>query len=220
MTGTPQAAQDDTAAIAAWAAHHRFDGATAAEEWRFAVEAERARFRAVADAVMAAGLRRAAEATGSAPAGVTPARAAYERMHSAQRRRFPGIAPIAWGELDEEAQADWKDIALAAAGDAASEATYAFAKNEILANAGPEWGAPLAPEQLAIEYVRHLEAGTARLAGLVRQALDDAGAVEDAQPAYSDPPGADPSGHDATQFPTVAELGGEKFAAYPSEAGL
>jgi hypothetical protein len=40
----------------------------------------------------------------------------------------------------------------------ASEATYAFAKNEILANAGPEWDKPLIPERLAVEYVRYLEA--------------------------------------------------------------
>jgi hypothetical protein len=51
------------------------------------------------------------ETTGTAPVAVTPGQAAYERCHAAQRRRFPGIAPIAWGELDAEAQADWESVA-------------------------------------------------------------------------------------------------------------
>jgi hypothetical protein len=44
----------------------------------------------------------------------TPARAAYECWHAFQRRRFPGIMPIAWDELGPDAQADWEAIAGAA----------------------------------------------------------------------------------------------------------
>ena len=47
--------------------------------------------------------------------------------------------------------------------DAVADATHAFAKDEILANAGPEWDRPLVPETNALEYVRHLEAEVARL---------------------------------------------------------
>jgi hypothetical protein len=51
----------------------------------------------------------------SAPAVVTPGQAAYERHQIVLRRRFPGIAPIGWDELDAEAQADWVSIARDAA---------------------------------------------------------------------------------------------------------
>jgi hypothetical protein len=111
----------------------------------------------------------------------------------------------------------------------------------------PPTPAPASPEDPAViaasfeREIAELNAERVRLADLVRQALDDAGAdedtkaawleregiagdgdgeFEDAEPAYSDPPRADQSGHDGYQFPTLAELGGEKFAAYPSEAGL
>lgn len=47
----------------------------------------------------------------SAPAVVTPGQAAYERHQIVLRRRFPGIAPIAWAELDAEAQGDWESVA-------------------------------------------------------------------------------------------------------------
>jgi hypothetical protein len=89
----------------------------------------------------------------TAPAAVTPGQAAYERWHIFQRRRFPGIAPILWGELGAEARAEWENIAQ----DGAGWATHAFAKDEILANAGPEWDKPEVPETTAREYVRHLE---------------------------------------------------------------
>jgi hypothetical protein len=53
-----------------------------------------------------------------------------------------------------------------------------------------------------------------------RAHTEDDDEAEDGQAAYSEPPRADPSGHDPYQFPTLAELGGEKFADYPSESGL
>jgi hypothetical protein len=104
---------------------------------------------------------------------------------------------------------------------------------EILKNTGDEPDMSGTPEDSAVRYVRHLEAETTRLACVIRDihlrasdALKSAedreadGESEDADPAYRDPPRADPSGHDPHQFPTVAELGGEKFADYPSESGL
>jgi hypothetical protein len=54
----------------------------------------------------------------------TPGQAAYERAHAAMRRRFSGIAPIAWDELAAEAQADWEDVA----GEANSALNEAIAK--------------------------------------------------------------------------------------------
>jgi hypothetical protein len=105
--------------------------------------------------------------------------------------------------------------------------------DEVLRNAGDGWELDEAADSIAVKYVRHLEAETTRLACAIRDiqiTASDAlkfaedreadGDFEDAEPAYSDPPRADPSGHDGYQFPTVAELGGEKFADYPSEGGL
>lgn len=54
----------------------------------------------------------------------TPAQAAYERHQTLMRRRFPGIAPIGWEELDDRAHADWQEIA----GEANSALNTAIAK--------------------------------------------------------------------------------------------
>lgn len=72
--------------------------------------------------------------------------------YAAAERRFMHDAP-SWDELSPTCQGSWAAAAAAIAGDA----THAFAKDEILANAGPEWDQPRAPETVAVEYVRHLE---------------------------------------------------------------
>ncbi len=87
----------------------------------------------------------------------------------------------AYDDEEAEYQAAW-DAAGQAAG---SEATYAFAKNEILANAGPEWDKPLVPETIAVEYVRHLEGEVSRLRELLNEARI---ADPDERPSIADHP--------------------------------
>ena len=91
-------ARDDAPALAAYAAHYHLDAGKAAVEWPFASEAEHRHWRRVADAGAIA---------------ASPGRAVYERHHALLRQRFPGIAPIGWDELGDEAQAEWEDIARA-----------------------------------------------------------------------------------------------------------
>jgi hypothetical protein len=90
--------RDDTPAAGAYAAHYRLTAGEAAVEWPSASEAEHKHWRRIAGARVSA---------------VTAGQAVYERWHSLLRQRFPGIAPIAWDELDGEAHAEWEDIARA-----------------------------------------------------------------------------------------------------------
>ena len=194
MTETPRRQRDDAPAIAAYATMHGLGEGAAAAEWRFIPGEEREKFRSAARAAIA--------------------------EHKADGIAAGRIADLLEGrakllaELREQTRDHDRLI------------------EELLQNAGEEHGSDEgAAEAVAVRYVRHLEAETTRLACVVRgiqitagdalKSADDREAdSEDADPVYGEPPRPSPSGRDPYQFPTLAELGGEKLAGYPSEAGL
>lgn len=98
---------------------------------------------------------------------MTPGQAAYEAYDAAASAR-DGVRLPPWQDIKEAHRADWEATAQAAV----SEGTYAFAKDEILANAGPEWDQPRVPEAIAVDYVRHLERERDANTELLRQAAD------------------------------------------------
>lgn len=196
MTEPTHTARDDLPAIAAYAAHHGLDREAAETEWGFTTEAERGNFRAGARAAVAA--------------------------HKADGIAAGRIADLLelTGKLQTELREQTRD--------------HDQMLEEIFKGTDAEPDMSDTPEDFAVRYVRELEAETTRLACVIRDihiaasnalksAEDRADGsdteLEDAEPAYSDSPRADPSGHDPHQFPTLAELGGEKFADYP-ESGL
>lgn len=108
----------------------------------------------------------------TAPAAVTPGQAAYERWHIFQRRRFPGIAPILWGELGAEAQAEWENIAQDAIETAESHSTIYLYEIGRLAT--------------ALRTIRDAHAPGEPGFDVARQTLDDASRVIGVRPVPQD----------------------------------
>jgi hypothetical protein len=170
MTDVPGA---DATALAAYAAHYRLDAEEAAVEWPSASEVEHKYWRVLA-------------ARQARPP--SPGQAVYERHHALLRQRFPGIAPIAWDELGDEARAEWEDIARAgvAAYAEATRGDSADVRAAYLEAAGlPAYWHVRAALATAVGALQHVKLGTdVRLAAKAGNALAEVDKLTEGSPGH------------------------------------